>query len=128
MKRLLLATYCLSLPALGCDVEVDGQDLLNMLQQSGHRPEHSCFEADLSKNHFFAFPEQDCEVIFDSNDWLSSDWQVKRVMGNGTFSLKREASQLIITIDAAGGFRLGTLVFSTDAEDCNDIQLEDILK
>lgn len=113
--------------ALSCDLEFDGHQFLEASYSKGISPGSTCYETNISENLFFAFPDKPCELTFPQSGWLNDGWDFKGIQGDGTFSIKMSETHLTVIIDAAGGFRLNSVMLHSDADNCENATLATVL-
>lgn len=113
--------------AISCDLEFDGSQFLEASYRKGLSPGSTCYETNISENLFFALPDKPCELTFPRSGWLNDGWDLKGIQGGGTFSIKMSDSDLTVIIDAAGGFRLNSIMLHSDANNCENATLATVL-
>ncbi|ABM04681.1 hypothetical protein Ping_2979 [Psychromonas ingrahamii 37] len=127
IRVLLLFGLIYPLYANTCDLEFDGSEFLEASYSKGISPGSTCYEINISKNLFFAFPDKPCELTFARSGWLNDGWDFKGIQGSGTFSTKISDTDFIVIIDATGGFRLNSIMLHSDADNCENTTLETVL-
>jgi len=128
-RNIFILVFGLIFPIYGisCDIEFSGTQFLNASHGRGIRPESTCLVTDISKNRFFAFPDRSCKLFFANASWLNEGWSFKRIQGGGTFISQRSNEGITVLIDAAGGFRLNSIMLSSSAANCDKVTLDKVL-
>jgi hypothetical protein len=60
----LLSGLIYPLYANTCELEFNGSQFLEVSYSKGLSPGSTCYETNISKNLFFAFPDKPCELTF----------------------------------------------------------------
>ena len=128
-RYFFIAVLCIAFPinAISCETEFDGGQFLEESHNSGIRPESTCYVVDLNENTFFSYPDKSCKLIFSNDSWLKNEWSFNRIQGGGTFTSQKSEEGIVITIDAAGGFRLNSIILSSDSVSCDGVIISEVL-
>ena len=90
-----------------CEVELDGQSVLEYLKKAGSFPvidESTGCSFDHSKFTFDAGPDSACLVHF-SDSLLRDDWIFSKPTAKGVFDAQVQSNELQVTIHPNGGFK-----------------------